>query len=177
MVKAATRDKHLLDLVLTDMPQVVKTKVLTKISDHNTMEISIALNIQAPRVSKRTCWVWKEAQWAKLQSKFKKTDWNIMFDGTTVDCATCNLVDHILCVAKQFIPLREYSFTASAHPWLNQNCIDLVAPKHAAENMPNYKQMQEQCTQGLLEEYKKHITRTKSKIADLPKSSKQWWKL
>ena len=65
----------------------------------------------------------------------------------------------------------------ATHPWLNQKCIDLVASKHAAENTDKYKELQEICSKGLLNEYNEHVGRMKAKVSSLPKSSKKWWKL
>ena len=100
-----------------------------------------------------------------------------MFEDNSVDCVASKLVEFILTIAKEFIPLREYSFMKSTHPWLNQKCIDFVASKHAAENTDKYKELQEICSKALMNEYTEHVGRMKAKVSSLPKSSKKWWKL
>lgn len=94
-----------------------------------------------------------------------------------VDEITMELTAFILSSAKLFVPIREYSFPKSSHPWLNDKCIDLVAKKHAAQGTPDYELIRDKCTKGLLHEFQSHSMRMKSKISGLPTSSKKWWKL
>ena len=67
LVKTPTRDKYLLDLVLSDIGQLLKVKVLTKLSGHNIVEIEMHVKVQVVPNKKRECWMWKQAKWPELQ--------------------------------------------------------------------------------------------------------------
>ena len=116
MVRHPTRDKYLIDLVLSDLPQLTKVKVMTKISDHNILSIELHVKVQVNTKVTRPCWIWKEAKWSLLRTYFRTTDWNAFFSDVGVDVATQNITDYILAAAKTFVPIRHYTFPKISHP-------------------------------------------------------------
>ena len=53
----------------------------------------------------------------------------------------------------------------------------LVKRKHEAEGTTLFEQRLRECSEGMLEEYQAYVRRTREKLKELPKSSKQWWRL
>ena len=139
--------------------------------------VEIYTHIQVIAHAKRLSWIWKEAQLSLLRSYCAPTNWDFILGGTCVDTVTANLTNYILSGAKQFIPIRECSFSKSSHPWVTEQCLATVAEKHAAEGHPSYKVKRDACAGILLQEFRDHALRTKEKISGLPVSSKKWWKL
>ena len=177
LVRHPTRDKYLLDLVLTDLPQLTKVKVMSKISDHNIVSIELHVKVQITTKVTRPCWIWKEAKWSALRAYFRTTDWDAIISDVSVDVLTKKLTDYIVASSKLFVPIRHYTFPKSSHPWLNDNCIEYVARKHSTEGTDEYEASRDACTEALLQGFKDHAIRTKAKISDLPVSSKKWSKL
>ena len=101
---------------MSDVKQIIKVKVLSKISDHNMVYVDICTRIQVVEHSKRLCWIWKEAQWSSLRNHFATTNWDGILCGDCADIDTVNLTKYILSGAKKFIPIREYHFPKSSHP-------------------------------------------------------------
>ena len=96
------------------------------------------------------------------------------FESGSVGGVTIKIMDSILCRAKMYVLIREYSFLKSSHLWLNTKCYELLAQKHAAEGTLGYNAARDACTQGLQEEFQCHANRMKTKISGLPSSSKKW---
>ena len=107
----------------------------------------------------------------------ENTDWAQVFGGNDVDYASEHFTEYVLKLAKKFIPIREYAFPKSSHPWLNEKCLELVLNKHNAEGKEDYELQRDLCSKGLSTEFKCHAERMKAKISGLPVSSKKWWKL
>ena len=67
--------------------------------------------------------------------------------------------------------------TKQSHPWLNQECIDMISRKNAAEGTEFYEALRDQCAQLLKESYHTYVTKLKTRISKLKKNDKQWWSL
>ena len=83
----------------------------------------------------------------------------------------------ILDAAKQFIPKRQLSEFKCSHPWLNDRCRKAIAQKTAAGHQDNYEEECMKCTAVIKTECTLHTNKLKTKLAGLPKSSKQWWRI
>ena len=159
------------------MGQLMKVKVIHKMSDHNAVHFDIDCSIQMTTKPKRSCWVWKQAKWNQLRMHLENTDWAQVFGGNDVDYVSEHFTDYVLKLAKKFIPIREYAFPKSSHPWLNEKCLELVLNKHNAEGKEDYEFQRDLCSKGLSTEFKCHAERMKAKVSGLPVSLKKWWKL
>ena len=73
MVNAPTRDKHVLDIFLTNNPTLVNiSNIIPGISDHDTVQININV---APRIVKqkpRTISLYKKVDWERMKVLMQK---------------------------------------------------------------------------------------------------------
>ena len=75
-MKEATRDKYLLDLVLSDVDHI-KCKALPKIAHHEIVKICLDIPVPEIHNNERMVWCYNKADWSGLQSVLDKIDWNI----------------------------------------------------------------------------------------------------
>ena len=75
------------------------------------------------------------------------------------------------------MPVTTKRVAKSTHPWVNEHCRALVARKREAEGTEAYAEALRECSEGLLEAYKKWVAETRDKLRALPRGSKKWWKL
>ena len=117
------------------------------------------------------------SKWDDLRTIFQETNWDTVFAVDDIDFIVVRLVAYILHWWRTCITQKRYSFTSSAHPWLNKKCSQLVKDTHAAEGTAGYAIARDKCTQGLLHEFNSYACRVKLEISGLSNSSKTWWKL
>ena len=60
---------------------------------------------------------------------------------------------------------------------MNLHCENAIKAKNDADGTPSFDTQRDLCTRVLTEEYQKHLLELKTKIANLKKGSKQWWRL
>ena len=70
--------------------------------------------------------------------------------------------------------MREHKPT---HPWINPRCEAAVKRKCDAEGTPHYQTACQECSDVIASEYAKYISRLKRKIENVPRNSKQQWRL
>ena len=75
------------------------------------------------------------------------------------------------------IPRAKVKNIKSTHPWLNNKSKEAIRQKNAAEGTERFEEQRTKCAQVLKEERAKWIQLTKTKLANLPRSSKRWWRL
>ena len=147
-VKVPTRtsrqgNKYLLDLVITDLSEYTKIKVLPEITDHKIVLCSVHIPVPVPTIIPRFCWAFKKAKWNALNTAFKHTDWDTVLNNQNSDASTLRLTQYILSVSKQHIPFGILELSKGAHAWLNKKCEDAIAIKIAAVDKPNFKELAE----------------------------------
>ena len=98
LVREATREKYLLDLVITDVEDA-KHKVLPKITDHECVLVYFDLPVPETEAKQRLVWKYGDADWNGLRDELAKTDWSKL-EACTVDQATEVLNDGILKTAQ-----------------------------------------------------------------------------
>ena len=172
-----TREGNLLDLVLTDMAKGVVCKVLPKLEDHALVLATVALGVPTEYTEQRERWVYTKANWKGLKKALKSTDWSFLDRCADTNAAQDQLTAYILQTARRYIPVETNTLKKSTHPWMNDRCLALVAAKRAAEGTTEYKKKLHECSEGILEEFKKHVRQVREELKKLPKSSKKWWKL
>ena len=109
--------------------------------------------------------------------RLENTDREQICVGNDVNYANEHFAEYVLKATQKFIPIREYTFPKSSHPWLNEKWLELVLNKHNTEGKEDYEFQRDLCSKGLSIEFKYHTERMKAKISGLPVSSKKWWKL
>lgn len=113
--KVPTRGCHLLDLVLTDVPDIVSTTVHAGVSDHLMVLAEVALPVTAQRTEERWVWLYKSADWLGLNHYFSNTPWNEIINDDIEDSAA-NFTRYVLDGASRFISQRYVSKDKPSHP-------------------------------------------------------------
>ena len=183
-VRKPTRGENLLDLVLTDLHGEVQCTVQPKLADHQAVLVNVQLNLPKTVTVQREYWLFNKADWTALQRDLEAVDWDqVLFEGENeatpelADEAVERFTNFVLTSARKHVPSKTCSVRKSTHPWLNDRCRELVRRKQEAENTPLHRERLLECSQGVLEEYRKYVQRTREKMRKLPRSSKRWWKL
>ena len=78
---------------------------------------------------------------------------------------------------KEYVPCSEIGQSKSDLPWFNEKCKQAINEKHAAENMENYLLVASRCQAVLTEEHNRYRTQLKRRLEQLPRGSKEWWKI
>eukprot|EP00973_Karenia_brevis_P025039 3451317-Karenia_brevis.AAC.1 len=128
------------------MAEIIHTKVLPKITDHNPVLLEVACSEPSTCPVERTYWRFARASWTSLRDSLSSVDWGAFSNGLTADHLASKLTIRILSQARRFTPRYESSSQKSSHPWLNERCFRLIEQKHAAEGTANYAAMQERCS-------------------------------
>ena len=186
MVREPTRGANLLDLVLTDLDGLVKTKVVGSLADHRSVLLELRLATPQRQSLVRKVWSFDKADWDGLRDAIHESSWSFISVGT-VDEACQKLTDYILTVAHQYIPEKTIHDEKGSHPWVNDNCRKAVNEKHHTEKLlssnpteASRKLYLEACSHssGVLgEAYDNYVEKTRGEIRDLEHGSKKWWML
>ena len=121
LVSQPTRGRHLLDLVLSDIPDV-KTNVLPKIADHAIVESVLNLPVPEQVVVQREVWHFKNADWVKLRADLCAADWSFLRTADPNEGAS-ELTKKILESAYGSIRKQTKREHKSTHPWLNDKVV------------------------------------------------------
>ena len=173
IVTKPTREDHLLDLVLTNIPGV-RTKVLPSIADHKLVVAELPFKVPEQAVISRTVWRYAKADWVRMRSELKESDWNCMI-AMDPDTASIYLANRISDVAELCVPKKQVREKKSTHPWLTNEVEDLVEAKRAAEGTPNEREAAEACSAGTLKQYMEFTKDSARKLSEIPAGSKGWW--
>ena len=173
LVREPTREENLLDLVLTDLLGV-HCSVLEKVADHKLVEACLELPVPREETVYRQVWDFATASWENLERNLRNTSWDFL-DTCFPDEGAQQLTDTVLSLLRRWVPQKQVGEKKSTHPWLNEKVTKLVETKKQAEGTTNEKATTEACSQGVLEEYKAYVTRTRAELDKLKRGSKKWW--
>ncbi len=173
IVSEPTREAHLLDLVLTDIPDA-KATVLPRIADHELVQTVTRFTVPEQQTVEREVWQFAKADWERLRDSLSESDWSFI-DADATDEAAAQLTGDILRMAQECIPRRKLCDKKSTHPWLTDNVVELVRAKNAAVGTEFEREAAEACSAGILQEHEAYVKRTKSELSELPRGSKAWW--
>ena len=173
IVKTPTREGHLLDLVLTNIPGT-RASVLPAITDHKL--VTAVLNLKAPEKATvtRVVWQFAKADWDKMRDMLSAKPWEDMQRMHANDAAVFFNTAIQEC-AEQCIPRRELKERKSTHPWLDDAVESLVKQKTDAEGTPNEREAAEKCSAGILASFTEYSRRCAEQLSNLVPSSKAWW--
>ena len=175
LVREPTRKDYLLDLALTDIPNC-KTTVVPYIADHRGFLVKLPGPEVLERSVEREVWILKKANWGELEEDLGHYDWCALNEGSAenalqlfLDVLWLHLIKHI--------PRSKVNNYKSTHPWLNERSKAAIRHKNAAEGTERFEEERKKCAQILDEERAAWVQLTKTKLANLPRSSKRWWRL
>jgi len=175
LVREPTRKEYLLDLALTDLPKS-SAEVLPLIADHKGVLVKLPLPAFLEMQTTRTVWQLSKANWKALEADLRHFDWAMLQNGSAEDSFT-NFFEALWQFLLKYIPQKQITSKKSTHPWLNERCKNAILKKNQAEGTTRFDYEQVQCTKILGEERAKYIEQTKIKLANLPKGSKEWWRI
>ena len=173
LVREPTREENLLDLVLTNSGGV-RCTVLEKVADHKLVEARLQLPVPREETVYRQVWDFAKASWENLETSLKNTSWDFL-ETASPDEGAKKLTDTLLTLLRRWIPQKLLGEKKSTHPWLNERVTQLVDAKKKAEGTAEEKTATEACSQGVLEEYRAYLARTRAELATLKRGSKKWW--
>ena len=178
LVREPTRGSYLLDLVLSDLASGIRCRVVRGIhgNDHDGIVTTVNLDIAASQPVERTVFNFKQADWQLLKTLLLNINWRATLAGTCDDAAK-SMVEQIQVAVAAAIPTRVIIEKVFAHPWLNDTCRHALERKRAAFGTRFYEQRRDECSLAFLTAYDSHVARTRTKLKDLPPSSRGWWKL
>ena len=174
--KISNKD-YLLDLVITDLKDYIKTSVGVELSDHKTVTCHISIPTPVPTVIPRYCWNFKKANWDALNAAFKRTNWDDVVDSLCANSTVTRVTQYILSVSKQHIPYGILAISKGTHAWMNKKCQDAVQKKCDAQNPEELKNAAIQCSKVLDVAYDKYRDNTKEELIKGSMAKKAWWKM
>ena len=173
-VKEPTRNDHLLDLVLTDIPGT-EIMVGGKIQDHKSVLTKFNFSVPATQVLQREVWNYAKADWERLKDLLGDHDWSHLQTKSPSEAAlslTNTILDYsIACIAKR--TLKE---TKCTHPWMNEKILEARARKREAEGTELEEAMTIRCSEVILQRRLAYIARTKIELKNMKRGSKQFCK-
>ena len=110
-----------------------------------------------------------------MKARLRSQDWQ-WITNCNPDVAAKLLTDIIMDVISEAIPYSS-SCCRSSHPWLTEECLQLVEEKTLASGTEFFPVACLQCSAGLLQAHNFFIERTRAKLRSLRRGSKLWWKL
>jgi len=175
LVRDPTRYQYLLDLAITDVPGCT-TQVLPRIADHNAVLVKVPVPKTEEKVVKRRAWLMDRAEWGGLRRAVAGIDWAPLRIGTAQDALNyfMEMLWYSIC---RFIPLKDIEIRKKSRPWLNSRCEQAISKKNSAEDTADFEVASKECAEVLGQEHQLYVEKLRIKIADLPRGSKQWWRL
>ena len=173
LVKEPTHEAgHLLDVVLTDMAEIERARVLPRVADHNIVRFVMHLCVIPQAQQGRRVYEYKRAPWKRICEELGDRDWS-WIRSSDVDLATERFTRETPEVIEAPVPSKLIFGRAAVHPWYNERCRELIQEKRQAEGTPAYKDVVEKCSQGIFQEYCKYTAQTREKLRQLRRGSKQ----
>ena len=173
IVRAPTREEHLLDLVLTNIPGATAT-VLPAIADHKLVTAELTFKVPEQTTITRMVWEFAKADWDKMRDLLSSHSWENM-EAMHANDAAIFLDTAIKEYANQCIPRRELRERKSTHPWLNEAVETLVKQKLQAVGTTDERKAAEKCSAGILANFLEYTRKCAHELCQLLPSSKAWW--
>ena len=173
LVKKPTRGDNLLDLVISDLDG--RITVLPQIADHNMVSASFAMGITEGLAVRRSVFEYSKADWDKIGEEIWSFDWSPM-ESFSVDESERYLHESLFGIITRHIPRRDILERKSAHPWINDRCLDAIKHKNLAAGTIRFAAECSSCSRVLFEEFLEHVKRMRDKLLREKRGSKQWWR-
>ena len=175
LVKQPTREEHLLDLIISDLP-ATDVKVLPKVSDHNMVLADFSFDVEDDEPTRRVVFDYAKADWKAVRRDVAAHDWSRV-DSVSVDEAERFFHTSLLDILQRNVPQRELFERKSKHPWINERCLEAIRAKNSSTGNADHVEISSRCSAILLEEYHLYIERMRDKLSKVKRGSKEWWKV
>ena len=118
LVREPTRGDYLLDLVLSDVQELVSVRVLPELSDHRMVSIDLDVVVPAFQTVPRLVWDTKFANWDDLRRDISATNWASLLSADSVDDSVAKLCERLDELCSEHIPRKTVSTrSGGTHPW------------------------------------------------------------
>lgn len=112
----------LIDLVLsTPAVKVHESGVLnidSSVSDHKAIYISFSIDIELNRAYERNIWVYKDADFEKLNSLISNCDWDITINSApNIDAAVAQFTSTFMAYVRECVPEKTITIRPRDKPW------------------------------------------------------------
>ena len=175
LVRGATRNQYLLDLVISDV-EGLRCQVLSKIADHALVLTRMNLPVPESEIHERMVWRYQKADWVGLRAGLATIDWQGIVSGA-VDSAAEKFSQILLDTTKVVIPRSELRERKVTHPWVNDEVVELVRQKHLCAGTVDEQKACETCSAGIRKEFWKYVSKEKERLLREPPASKGWWSM
>ena len=135
-VKAPTRGKHLLDLLLSDLDPA-GVNVLNMIADHNIVLAKFNFGVPESLSVSRIVFDYNKADWEHLQNAICGHDW-APIDSMDVNLAERFFHTTVMTLLERYIPTKRIEDKKSAHPWVNEQCLAAVRRKNESSGTDEF---------------------------------------
>ena len=136
-VKHPTRDKHILDLVLATKDELVKDlNVGEKFGNSDHKEITFTINFSTNNLnhSKEKVPDYRKANYCKLRSMLKQTDWCQLRSITDINAQWNFFTEQYLKVVQECVPTKNRRPQNSKPKWWSKKIADCLRVKKDAHN-------------------------------------------
>ena len=171
-VRSPTRQAHLLDLVLSDLGEQISVEVHPEIADHRAVLTKLHFAPISVEKRQRTCWHYSSANWKSIRRAIAETDWN-WISNSSPNSAAQTISSFLRFLMNKHI--AKSIVDTSAHSWMDERCLDLVATKCASAGTDNFPHAVRACSIGLTAAFRDHIKRTRTRLQGMQRGSKMWW--
>ena len=148
---------------------------MSEIADHCAVSVRFFVAPLSFESLPRTVWNFSQANWSLLRARLRFQDWQWIATSSP-DVSAKLLTDIILEFMFECIPSSSSCFR-SFHPWLTDECLQLVEQKTLASGTEFFPEACLRCSAGLLHAHNCFIQRTRLKLRSVRRGSKLWWKL
>ena len=130
MIKEPTRDDNILDLVVTNMPQLIpRTELIPGLGDHDKVYFEMNIKLSHNRQKPRPVPIYKKANWDKMKEDMIKTDGDIQElvkdPETTTDKLYTTFEESLKKSIKENIPVKMLTKKVE-HPWITYEIKKLM---------------------------------------------------
>ena len=187
-VHQPTRAANTLDLIISDVPGTVCSKVLDPLgrSDHNIVIADFHSPVlhHEPRTT-RTVWQYHRADWHRLRDYLRNTKWDTVLTHDP-NASAEELTSIIQKGMDQFIPSKKLITKPSDPVWWSPACSRATRQKQSAwkkwrhhPDDPGYHQQfldsLHHCSFVLCKAQEAHVQNVKAKLSSGNLRDKQWW--
>ena len=181
VVKKPTRGENLLDLVLTDVSGLLKVQVLPELADHRIVSVDLEVVVTRAQEAPRLVWDFHRASWSDLRQALKHADWHRFLDeqGTkySSDESVQRFCDFLVETCEQHIPKKRITSKVKDHPWMDETCYAAIEAKCLATGTDEFRVREAECSEVLKAAFLKYQSELRTRILNLSKASKEWWRL
>ena len=129
LVNEPTRDKNLLDLVLTTNYDMVNNLTVGEpFSDHNAITFTIDSAPYTSRISKKYTYAFNKADWSHLKSLFKHSPWDFVLAGDDINNNCSMWKDLFFAAVNDCIPKYKQKRKTTA-PWKTKTSSNFAEKK------------------------------------------------